>query len=87
MGTILKTGTLVDSVQRVNMLFDFIAPLAKDVEGVEAPEDDEVGHAESILGNAVSDFFNSRFWVCVSSLRYGHVLLSDVTCIVWCVAV
>ncbi|KAK9803789.1 hypothetical protein WJX73_008689 [Symbiochloris irregularis] len=38
---ILKTGTLVDTVQRVGMLFDFIAPLATDVEGVEAPEDDE----------------------------------------------
>ena len=42
--TILKNDTSVDSVERVNMLFDFIAPLAKDTEGVDTDPDDEVSH-------------------------------------------
>ena len=40
--TILKNGTVVGSLEKVDMLFDFIAPLIKDVEGVADDTDDEV---------------------------------------------
>lgn len=42
MQTILRNDTSVDTVERVDMLFDFIAPLAKDMEGVDADPEDEV---------------------------------------------
>ena len=42
--TILKQETTVGSLEKVDMLFDFIAPLVQDVEGVEE-DDDEVSGA------------------------------------------
>lgn len=40
--SILKAGTLVGSEAKVEMLFDFIAPLVKDVPGALDDTDDEV---------------------------------------------
>ena len=40
--SILKAGTLVGSEAKVGMLFDFIAPLVKDVPGASDNTDDEV---------------------------------------------
>lgn len=40
--SILKAGTLVGSEPKVEMLFDFITPLVKDVPGALAGTDDEV---------------------------------------------
>lgn len=41
--SILKAGTLVGSESKVEMLFDFIAPLVKDVPGALDGTDEEVG--------------------------------------------
>lgn len=41
--TILRQRTLVSSMEKVEMLLDFISPLVKDTEGLE--DDDEVNPA------------------------------------------
>ena len=41
--TILKQNTHVGSLEKVDMLFDFIQPLTQDAEGEEEDSDDEVG--------------------------------------------
>jgi hypothetical protein len=40
--SIQQNNTEVNSVSKVEMLFDFITPLVKDIEGAEGDGDDEV---------------------------------------------
>lgn len=44
--TILKQDTAVGSLEKVDMLFDFIVPLVQDIEGIEE-EDEEVCHLQA----------------------------------------
>ena len=65
--SILKAGTLVGSEAQVEMLFDFIAPLVKDVAGAQDNTDEEVWNHSGM------DVFDSTSMAvaCSAVLLYG----------------